>query len=72
MLSTKSRFDTTPPGAKKRISIRFSGETPGTAGHTRGRKSSDTIACTGVAQPAVNGNSESESGGRSAARSMLA
>jgi hypothetical protein len=72
MLSTKSRFDTTPPGAKKRTSVRFSGETPGTAGHTSGRRSSDTIVCTGSAHLAVNGKSESDSGGFSAARRRFA
>jgi hypothetical protein len=72
ILSTKSRFDTRPPGAKNRISERFSGETPGTAGQTSGRRSSEAIADTGVCQPAVNGKRMSDDGGESAARNMLA
>ena len=42
MLSTKSRFDTSPPGAKKRISIVFAFETFGISGQTIGRRKSDT------------------------------
>ena len=40
--STKSRLLTRPPGAKKRTSIVLSAQTPGTAGQTTGRSSSET------------------------------
>ena len=69
MLSTKSRLDTSPPGAKNRTSSRFSGVTFGTAGQTSGRSSRLTIVSTGRFQLAVNGSRSSSAGGRSASSS---
>src|ERR687892_227110 len=53
MLSTKSRLETSPPGAKKRTSSRFSGVTFGTAGQTSGRSNRDTMVSTGWREHAV-------------------
>ncbi len=72
MLSTKSRLDTSDPGAKKRISIRFSAVNPGTAGTTSGRSSSETKQPAGCADPAVYGSSSDSSGGVSANASSRA
>ena len=69
MLSTKSRLETSPPGTKNRTSMRFSGETFGTAGHTSGRSSSETMVSTGSGQLAVKGSRSSSAGGRNASSS---
>ena len=42
MLSTKSRFETSTPGAKNRISIDWCLTTPATSGQTMGRSNSET------------------------------
>ena len=66
MLSTKSRLLTRFPGAKKRISIDFSGETPGTSGATTGRSSSETKTFAGFSLVPVKGSVMISSGGFSA------
>jgi len=53
MASTKSRFEMSEPGAKKRISMRFSPMKPGTAGTTSGRSMRETMHSAGLAWPAV-------------------
>ena len=40
--STKSRLETSPPGAKNRISMRRSETKPGTSGTTRGLSNKET------------------------------
>ena len=53
--STKSRFETSDPGAKNLTSILFFEVTPSTAGLTSGLSSSDTKICAFLVQSSVNG-----------------
>ncbi len=59
MLSTKSRFATRLPGAKKRTSSDFSGVNPATSGQTIGRSSSETKHSAWASCAAVNGRRNS-------------
>ena len=72
MLSTKSRLLTRFPGAKKRVSMRFSAMKPGTSGQTSGRSSNDTKHSAGCGCVAVNGRRMMSRGGLKAAASILA
>ena len=61
-----------PPGAKKRISMLFCGQRPGTSGQTGGRISSDTKISADTSSLAVKGSRISSTGGFRAASSMRA
>ena len=71
MLSTKSRLQTRPPGAKKRISILLAFETLGTEGHTIGRRKSDTHVLAFSSCVAVKGSSSISSGALNACLHMF-
>ena len=66
ILSTKSRLLTKFPGAKNRVSIDFSGETPGTSGVTIGLSNNDTKTFAGSLLVPVKGNVMMSGGGVSA------
>jgi len=72
MPSTKSRLETSPPGAMKRVSIRFSRTVPGTSGETIGRMYSETKHAAGSGWFAVYGRTLSISGGVNACLSSRA
>jgi len=70
MLSKKSKLETRFPGAKKRTSIDFSGEYPGTSGVTTGRRRRETKTFAGVSLVPVKGRVMIPSGGRESMREM--
>ena len=72
MRSMKSRLATRAPGTKNRVSIARAGVKPGTAGHTTGRRCSETKHSAGAVAPDVKGKRSSSGVGRRAARSRRA
>jgi len=70
MLPTKSRLETRLPGAKKRTSMDFSGEYPGTPGVTTGRSRRETKTFAGVSPVPVKCRVMIPPGGRESMREI--